>query len=312
MDTRHMQYFVALAETLHFGRAAARMNMTQPPFSRQIANLERALGVKLVERTSRHVALTPAGEQFLRDSRMVLARFENACRDARLVAEGQKGELRLGFMMHAAHRIVPRIVSRYTRLRPEVRVILSEIIPGEIERRVLQDEIDAAVTFAGRALPQLRSVPLFTDRLCLAVPSTHRLAHEQRPVHAGELRHEHLICAPATVAAPLRTACIDYFAKCGHLPRFRFEPQLQQTILRLVAAGLGVALVPASICDEGLPDIEVLSLADAPTLDVVLLTQAHPSNPAVERLVELMHEPDPPDALPADEADDGGYRGAKD
>ncbi|MGC4077578.1 MAG: LysR family transcriptional regulator [Rubrivivax sp.] len=129
MDTRHMRYFVALAETLNFGRAAERMHMSQPPFSRQIAGIERELGVRLVDRNSRNVSLTPAGVRFHADCRAVLTQFEAACRDARLVAEGMQGELRLGFMMHAAYGVVPGLVRRFSALRPQVRLILDETLP---------------------------------------------------------------------------------------------------------------------------------------------------------------------------------------
>lgn len=287
MDTRQMRYFVALAETLHFGQAAARMNMTQPPFSRQIANLERELGVRLVERNSRHVALTQAGERFLADSRAVLAQFDNACRDAQLVASGQKGELRLGFMMNAAHRVVPRIVSAYAHLWPDVRFVLVETTPADIERRLLYGELDAAITFAGRNFPQLKRVPIFTDHLCLIVPPSHRLAGRAL-VGPQELAGESLIAAPAAVAAPLRVAIGDYFEAAGIVPRFRFEPLLQHTIMRLVAADLGVALVPASICDDRMPDLVACLLTDAPTLDVVLLVPRDTINPVVASLVALI------------------------
>lgn len=290
MDTRQMRYFVALAETLHFGHAAARMNMTQPPFSRQIANLERELGVRLVDRSSRHVALTQAGERFLEDSRAVLAQFESACRDAQLVATGQKGELRLGFMMNAAHRVVPEIVSAYAGRWPDVRIVLVETTPAEIERRLLYGELDAAITFAGRDFPQLSRVPVFTDRLCLIVPPAHRLA-KQALVGPQDLAEESHIAAPAAVAAPLRDAIGAYFEAAGIVPRFRFEPQLQHTIMRLVAAELGVALVPASICDERMVDVVARPLVAAPTLDVVLLVPRDSINPAVASLVALIrHE----------------------
>ncbi|UUX51948.1 LysR substrate-binding domain-containing protein [Nisaea acidiphila] len=287
MDTRQMRYFVALAETLHFGRAAECMNMTQPPFSRQIANLERDLGVRLVERNSRQVSLTPAGQRFLKDSRAVLAQFEAACRDARLVAEGQKGEVQLGFMMHAAHRIVPRIVSGYTALRPDVRVSLSETTPAEIEAKLLNRELDAGITFSGRTLPQLESVPVVTDRLCLVTPLSHPLA-ELEMVGPRDLRDADLIATPSGISETLRRAVSDYFAADGIVPRFRFEPQLQNTILRLVAAGLGVALVPESICDGQLSDIVARPLRNAPRLEVVLKVRRESDNPAVVPLVELI------------------------
>ena len=282
-----MRYFVALAETLHFGRAAARMNMSQPPFSRQIANLERQLGVKLVERNSRHVALTAAGRRFLEDSRAVLARFDGACRDAQFVAEGRKGELRLGFMMHSAHSLMPRLVSLYARHRPEVHVVLVETAPGDAERKLLDKELDAVIAFGGATLPQLRSRPIQTDSLWLIAPPSHPLAAKAM-ISPQDLEGVDLIAAPAATAPQLRSAILDYCRMGGVIPKFRFEPQLQYTILRLVAAELGAALVPGSIRDEQTQSVVWRPLERAPRWEVVLTVPRDSANPAVEPLIELV------------------------
>lgn len=286
MDTRQMRYFVALAETLHFGHAAARMNMTQPPFSRQIANLERDLGVRLVERSSRQVSLTPAGERFLSDARAVLARFEDACRDARLVAEGKAGALHLGFMMHAAQSVVPALVRRYSAARPDVRLSLTEITPMEIENALLTGALDAAITFSGRDLPQIAVEPVFTDRLCLAVAPGHPLSARDLIV-PGDLAGQPLIAAPAHIAPALWNAIQDYCVSGGVEPVYRFEPQLQHTILRLVAADLGVALVPESL-RPGMTDLVFRPLQAAPGLPVVLKTLRTGQNPAVQPLLDVL------------------------
>lgn len=287
MDTRQMRYFVALAETLHFGQAAARMNMSQPPFSRQIAALERELGVLLVTRNSRNVALTMAGERFLQDSRRVLAQFDTACRDARLVAEGQKGELRLGFMMHAAHRIVPHLVRLYTCLQPSVRLILEEAVPAEIDKMMLQGRLDAAVTFGERQFPQLKAIPILKDHLRLIVPADHKLV-ERDIINPQDLQGESLIAAPSTIVPALRRKIISYCESGGVIPHFRFEPQLQHTIIRLVGAGLGIGLVPGSICDDTIPGVVSRPLVNAPTIDVVLFVPRETSNPALPALVDLV------------------------
>jgi len=286
MDTRQMAWFVALGETLHFGRAAERVHMSQPAFSRRIAELERDLGARLVERDSRNVSLTPAGARFLADAREVLARFDAACRDARLVARGEKGELRLGFMMHAAHRLVPRLAGLYAERRPAVRLILEETTPAEIETKLRARELDAAVTFLGRPDPGLAALPLLRDRLRLAAPEGHRLAARAR-IAPADLAGKALIAAPAATAAPLREAIEGWCAGLPAPPRFAYEPRLQQTILRLVAAGLGVALVPGSICDDRIPGVATVELAAAPELDVVLLVPRETANPAVAPLVDL-------------------------
>ncbi|MGO4193760.1 LysR family transcriptional regulator [Rhizobium sp. YAF28] len=285
MDTRHMRYFVALAETLHFGHAAARMNMSQPPFSRQISGIEKTLGVRLVERNSRNVALTPAGRHFLADCRTVLERFDAACRDVQLVASGMKGELKLGFMMHAAHSVIPALVRLYSQARPDVRLILEERIPTDIEEMLTEGKLDAAVTFGGGPAPHLRTLLLARDRLCLIVPSGHPLA-EAETIGPESLAGEKLIAAPATVAPTLRSAISLYCAAGGVIPHFAFEPRLQHTIIRLVQEGLGVALIPQSLCSDLAEGVVSRQVDDAPEFDVVLCASRAAKNPAVPQLFE--------------------------
>ena len=126
IDLRQMRYFVALAETLHFARAAERLHISQPPLTRQIAALERQLGVRLLERNSRRAKLTHAGQRFLEDARLAVAAFDQACRNARLAERGELGTLRIGFMMHAAHTVLPRLARRFMTEHPEVHVELRE------------------------------------------------------------------------------------------------------------------------------------------------------------------------------------------
>ncbi|MBB3558830.1 DNA-binding transcriptional LysR family regulator [Rhizobium sp. BK512] len=286
MDTRHMRYFVALAETLHFGHAAQRMNMSQPPFSRQISAIEKTLGVQLFERNSRNVALTPAGQHFLADCRAVLEGFDAACRDVQLVASGMKGELKLGFMMHAAHSVIPTLVRLYSRARPDVRLILEERIPTDIEEMLTEGKLDAAVTFSGGPAPHLRTLLLARDRLCLIVPSDHPLA-EAETIGPQSLSGEKLIAAPASVAPTLRSAIGLYCADGGVIPHFAFEPRLQHTIIRLVQEGLGVALIPQSLCDDLAEGVISRRLDDAPEFDVVLCAPRAARNPAVPQLFEI-------------------------
>lgn len=284
MDSRHLQYFVALGDTLHFGNAAARVNMTQPPFSRQIAGLEAHLGVRLVERSSRRVRLTAAGEQFLKDARRILAEIDRAVRDAKLIAEGKKGELRIGFMMHAADSLLPELTERFRMTHPEVRLSLSEIVPDEIIPRLLQGEIDVGISFAGRAVPGLLAVPLQKDRLCLILPHGHRLS-DRSQIGAADLRDEELILAPREVSSTLRDAVLGYFTAAGAMPRIGLEPRLQHSITRFVAAGLGVALVPQSVAERTGADVVQVALQSPPVLELVLLTQKGTENPAVRALI---------------------------
>ncbi|MGV2101769.1 LysR family transcriptional regulator [Rhizobium sp. 21-4511-3d] len=286
MDTRHMRYFVALAETLHFGQAAARMNMTQPPFSRQISAIETALGAKLFDRNSRNVTLTSAGKHFLKDCRTVLASFDAACRDVQLVASGIKGELKLGFMMHAAHSIVPALVRLHSEARPDVRLILEERIPTDIDEMLVEGRLDAAVTFGTPYAPHLRTQLLARDRLRLIARADHPLA-EADVIRPERLEGERLIAAPASVAPTLRSAIGIFCATGGTVPHFAFEPRLQHTIIRLVGEGLGVGLIPQSLCSDLGEAIVSRPLQNPPEFDVVLCAPIATKNPAVSELFEI-------------------------
>ncbi|WP_183172737.1 LysR substrate-binding domain-containing protein [Acetobacter pomorum] len=286
MDTRHMRFFMALAETLHFGRAAERMNMSQPPFSRQIAMIERTLGVKLFERNSRNVALTPAGKHFMEDCRNVLGQFEDACRDVRLVASGMKGELRFGFMMHAAHSVVPELVQLYAKARPDVRLVLDERTPTEIDEMLVAGTLDAAVTFDCGYAPHLQTVLLARERLRIIMREDHPLATVGQ-IYPEKLREEKVIAAPAATAPALRSAINSYFSAKGIVPHVVLEPRLQHTIIQLVAKGLGVALIPVSLCTGMGTGLISRTLTDAPQLDVVLRAPMTTKNPAVSAFMEI-------------------------
>ena len=137
IDIRQLRYFVAVAETLHFGRAAERLHVTQPPLSRQVAALEQELGVRLIERQSRRAVLTPAGARFLEDARQIIAALDRACRDARAWQSGDLGELTIGFMMHAAYSSVPLLTRRFATAHPDVTLHLRETLPMMLADNVI-------------------------------------------------------------------------------------------------------------------------------------------------------------------------------
>jgi DNA-binding transcriptional LysR family regulator len=280
-----MRYFVALAETLHFGLAAARMNISQPPFSRQIAAIEKTLGVRLVERNSRNVVLTAAGRHFLADCRTVLAGFEAACRDVQLVASGVKGELKLGFTMYAAQGVVPKLVRLFSDTVPDVRLILEERLPSDIDELLVAGRLDAAVTLGTVAASHLQTMLLARDRLRLIVHADHPLAAAEQ-VGPQALAGERLIAAPAAVVPTLRSAIGGYCAAGGIVPHFALEPRLQHTIIRLVGEGLGVGLIPQSLCSDLGENVISRPLIDPPEFDVVLCAPLASKNPAVGRLFE--------------------------
>jgi DNA-binding transcriptional LysR family regulator len=280
IDIRQMRYFVVLAETLHFGRAAERLHLTQPPLSRQVAALEKELGVRLLDRHSRHATLTHAGQRFLEDSRAALASFDQACRNARLVDRGELGELSIGFMMHAAYTVVPGLARRYMETYPLVDLRLREIIPTTLLGDVLAGRFDAGIMFFPGATRGLETRTIYSEKLCLAVHPSHELAARDL-VGARDLDGQPLIATPMDVAPTLRQAIADYCRSGGATPTIRLETQLQQTIVSLVAENLGIALVPHSMRKLSVADVVFRDLEDAPTIEHVIAWRSGNLNPTL-------------------------------
>ena len=281
IDIRQLRYFVAVAETLHFGRAAERLHVTQPPLSRQVAALEKELGVRLLERDSRHARLTAAGEQFLTDSRAVLTAFDQACRNAQKAGAGDLGELRVGFIMHAAYSSVPPLTRRFIAARPGVNLHLREAIPLALQEGLLNGTFDAIVTFAlAKAVKGISSMVIHREPLCLAIPEQHAL-DVNHPVSPDMLEHYPLLAAPVSVTPSMRQSITDFYARAGLEPDIRLETQLQQTIVSLVAEGIGVALVPQSLRKLGIHGVKFRPLVDAPFVDQVLAWRTDNLNPTL-------------------------------
>jgi DNA-binding transcriptional LysR family regulator len=286
IDIRQMRYFVTLAETLHFGRAAERLHITQPPLSRQITTLEKELGVKLLERHSRRAKLTRAGQQFLDDARAAILAFDQACRNVKLADKGEVGELSIGFMMHAAYTVLPSLARRFMSAYPNVDVKLREVVPHDLVTETMSGNFDAALTFSPGTIRGLETRPIYREKLCLALPQHHALA--KRPIiEAHQLKGEPLIVIPVEVAPGLRSAIFDYCRSAGFSPTIRLETQFQQTIVSLVSETLGLAIVPESMKRLGFPGVVFHSLKKAPEVEHVVAWRADNLNPTLKPFLNI-------------------------
>jgi DNA-binding transcriptional LysR family regulator len=286
LDIKPLRYFVTLAETRHFGRAAARLNLSQPPLSRQLAALEASLDVRLLERNSRAVALTPAGERFLADAKGILAAVEQAGRNARAVARGEAGALSVGFTMYAAYSVIPAYARAFGNTWPDVALQLREVVSHDLVAQVLDGRIDAAVVMAGGRYGELSSRVVVREPLCVALSRHHPRARARR-LRIGQLAGEPFVMT-ASEAAPALRASIDALCRqAGFEPTVHLEVQLQQTVLNLVDEGVGVALVPASMRKSRLPGVVFRPLAEAPLSELVLLWSSRNSNPCLAHFLAL-------------------------
>jgi DNA-binding transcriptional LysR family regulator len=236
MEIRHLQYFVAVAEELHFTRAAARLQTAQPALSQQIRRLERELGTSLFNRTNRRVELTHAGRAFLDHARRVLAEADRAKHAAEQAAKGLLGSLTIGFVAQSSVQLLPDLLVAYRERHPQVDIELQELQNPEQAGALTRGEIDIGLMTRQVDDPRVRSLMLQRLRLVAVLPATHRLA-ERPSVRLRELAEERWI-HPAAHSGPLYAACV----KAGFEPNFGEQTTEHAARMTLVAAGMGIAV----------------------------------------------------------------------
>ncbi|MGQ0537635.1 MAG: LysR substrate-binding domain-containing protein [Gemmatimonadaceae bacterium] len=246
MELRHLRYFVAVAEELHFGRAAARIHIAQPALSQQIQQLERELGVVLLARSKRRVALTEPGRAFLGEARRTLAAAETAMNAARQAALGEIGSLSVGYVDLATWLVFPAILRKYRERYPTVHVTLTQLHREPQRDALLRGDLDVGFFSLREHDRGLTGERVALDPLVVALPSGHSAARRSR-VPLALLAGEPWVLFPSD----LKTSYVDLvLASCraaGFEPRVAQEASQLQTLAGLVSAGVGVTLLPSSV-----------------------------------------------------------------
>jgi DNA-binding transcriptional LysR family regulator len=275
MELRHLRYFIAVAEELHFRRAAERLHMSQPPLSQQIRALERELGVSLLERNRRRVELTPAGASFLESARGVLEAADRAAETARRVAAGQVGSLSIGFVGSATiSPRLPAILRDFRERYPDVELTLRELQTTEQLEALAAGRIDVGVIRGPLAPSELAAglefVVIQREQLTVAMPDQHPLTSKPS-VRAADLRGEAFVILRRREAPGLFASLASVMGPAGGLPENVLEVAEMQTILGLVASGFGVSLVPASVGESERPGVAFRPLADpSPEIELAI------------------------------------------
>jgi DNA-binding transcriptional LysR family regulator len=286
VELRQLRYFVAVAEELHFRRAAARLHISQPPLSQQINALEAELGCTLLERTRRRVELTPAGEAFLRDARAMLAELDVAVSTARAIDAGQSGVLRVSFVGSALLSIVPAAVQRFRRARPGVEIELRERPTAEQLRALSTGVVDVALVRPPiHSDIDVHAHEVMRERTIAAIPADHQLAALRR-IPLKRLAGEPLVLFPRPQAPGYHDRLIGRMAATGTTPHVvQYAPEMM-TIIGLVAAGIGVSPVPASMEHLAIDGVTYRPLSGAPDAELVALTRAGEASPLAEAFVD--------------------------
>ncbi len=246
MELRQFRYFIAVAEELHFTRAAARLHIAQPPLSQQIRQLERELRTPLLRRTSRRVELTPAGQAFLQEARKAVAQVERAAQVARQVADKPAGRLDLGFVDSSLYGYVPQLLRRFRHERPDVHVTMRELSSGQQVEALHRGTLHVGLLRPTRGGPQLVMEEIGRERLVVAMPTDHPLGRHDE-IAAGDLRGLPFVFFQRSVAPGLHDQLMGLFRSAGFAPLIVEEASEGHTIVGLVAAGLGISLVPETL-----------------------------------------------------------------
>ena len=287
-DLNQLRCFVTVAEELHFGRAAARLNMTQPPLSRQIQVLEHIIDAPLLERTSRSVRLTPAGRSFLPEARRILKLAESASQVARRIAMGKTGSLKIGYTAAAAYGFLPELIAACRARLPEVDFSLKEMVSGDQLEALAAGQIDAGLLRPPIARPELATRRVLAEPLLAAIPRKHPLAS------AAMVAIKDFDGLPFVMYSPYESRyfhdlLVAQFSRADILPRYVQHVGQIHSILAMVRAGLGVSIVPAAAANLKLADVKLkpLKLRSPAPVELFMVWRREDENPLVPSLVEI-------------------------
>ena len=252
VELRHLRYFLAVAETLHFGRAAKKLGMAQPPLSQQIRRLEQALGAALFERTTRGVTMTSAGTLLRERAAATLARLADDLEQTRRVARGEQGRLTVGFSGSVMFTVLPAAIQKYRRAHPRVEVQLREMWTSEQLPALADGSIDVAILRDGEPRAELAITALQRERYHVVLPLDHPLGR-QRAIDPAALREEPFVLFARHRGNLAYDRTIQCCLDAGFQPNVVQDAPQFPTLIRLVSAGLGVSIVPACVATVAIP-----------------------------------------------------------
>jgi DNA-binding transcriptional LysR family regulator len=271
MKLHQLRYFAVLAKELHFGRAAERLGITQPPLSAAIKALEEELDVRLLLRDSKHVRLTSAGAAFLAEIEQILDRIARASETARAVEEGVRGRIDVAISSGSLfYRELPRIFERYRAVAPGVDLSLREMAGAEQSNAILQGLVHAGFANASHVMPRLECLRLADDAFAICLPAAHPLA-DAPALTMAQLVDEAFVMFARDVAPANYDNVIAVFNRSGLHPRTIHATRTWQTIVAMVANGMGIALVPSTLARAGTEGVRFVPLDDPYALSPALL-----------------------------------------
>lgn len=289
MELRHLRYFLAVAEELHFGRAAARIHIAQPPLSQQIKQLEREIGVQLFKRTKRSVELTEAGKVFQREAYAVLGRLEKGVLKTQLANRGEAGWLGIGFLSSINYDVLPNVIRKFRNQYPNIELFLQEMPDAEQSQALLEKRIHVGFTRFPVANKELNYEVILRENLVAALPSAHPFAKKDI-LKFADLADEPFIMFSQNNPSVYADFMLRLCAEVGFQPRVVQKVGEIQTALGLVAAEIGIILVPSSTQNLKREGVVYRALTNpAPTIKMVMQYRKDEVSPVFSRFLEIVH-----------------------
>jgi DNA-binding transcriptional LysR family regulator len=289
MELRHLRYFLAVAEDLHFGRAAERIHIAQPPLSQQIKQLETEIGVQLFKRTKRNVELTEAGKVFQREAYAVLERLDKGVLKAQLADRGEAGWIGIAFLSSINYEVLPNVIRKFRNHYPNIEMFLQEKNDADQNQALLERRVHVGFTRFPIANEELESKVILRENVIIAMPASHPLANKPK-IRLADLANESFIMfsqnQPSAYADYLSRLC----AEAGFQPRVVQNVGEMQTAIGLVAAEIGIIAVPSSIQNLKREGVVYRSLDNLnATIEITVQYRKDETSPVLQRFLEIVN-----------------------
>ncbi|MBD6617294.1 LysR family transcriptional regulator [Komarekiella sp. 'clone 1'] len=289
MELRHLRYFIAVAEELHFSRAAERLHIAQPPLSQQIQQLEAELGIELFQRkTKRQVQLTQAGQVFLQEAYQLLAQLEKAIELTQRTGRGEKGQLRIGFTSLVTYDLLPVILRRFREQFPEVELVLQELTTAHQEQALSDRHIHVGFAHPPLEDNTLNQECIQQEALIVAMFETHPLVKQKR-ISVRSLSNENFIMFPRHLGSGLYDQIVSLCQQGNFSPKVAQEAIQMQTIIGLVSAGMGIAIVPSSLQNMQRSDVVYRALEEkTPLVETAIVWRQEDMTPVLREFLQVV------------------------
>lgn len=288
VELRHFKYFVAVAEELHFRKAAEKLFISQPGLSRQIKQMEENLGVKLFERNNKNVILTPAGIYLKNELQIVLKNIENITNQAKLITEGKMGSIKMGYVGSAMQSVIPNLLVRFTKDFPNIKFGLSELDNNKQVNALLSNDIDVGFVRMNQVPKDLEIRPIWKETFSVVLPKTHKMT-PRKFKNLAQLKEESFIFFEKNYSPVYYERVMSIFEEAGFSPNISHSTVHANTIFRLVENNFGLSIVPTSLQLGYDMNVKFIELKKIPQRATLFLTwNKNNRNPSLVKFLEMI------------------------